>query len=339
MNGAGRYAELAAAVRSFKAELIRPDQIERLVEAGSFSETVTMLTAGKVTAVDGAEISSVEAYLVHRVIELAERLTSYTPYDSKPLIRLISRSYELECVKEILRALEDKVSSEETLRHIVPAGRFTTELCKELIEAGNPTRVIEAIQDESLRRHLASKLAGERSGVSVVSAVDQYYYQRLWAASNLPDPLDTQSARSLIGELVDQMNILLAIRARTLDLDSKATCETLLPVNYALGHVLSELAESTNIQNLIRAVEKTPYARAFEGRVGLNGGVARIERSLQRNHATSCLNAFAGSPFNIGLAVAFLFLKNYELRDLYTIVNGKANNIPAERIYDSLILR
>jgi len=339
VSGAGRYAELAAAVRSFKAELIGPDQIERLVETGSFSETVTMLTAGKVTAVDESEVSSVEAYLVQRVIELAERLSSYTPHDSKPLIKLITHSYELECAKEILRALEDNVSSEEALRQIVPAGRFTAERCKELIEAANPTRVIEAIQDESLRRYLTSKLAGERKGISAVSAVDRYYYQRLWAATSLPDPLDAQSARSLVGELVDQMNILLALRARTLNLDSKATSEILLPVNYALGHVLSELAESTNIQNLIRAVEKTPYAPALERQVGLNGGVARIERALQRNHAARCLNAFAGSPFNVGLAIAFLFLKNYELRDLYTILNGKANSVSAERIYDSLILR
>jgi vacuolar-type H+-ATPase subunit C/Vma6 len=51
------------------------------------------------------------------------------------------------------------------------------------------------------------------------------------------------------------------------------------------------------------------------------------------------LNAFAGSPFNVGLALAFLFLKNYELRDLFSLINAKANSVPAERVLDSLILR
>ncbi len=47
MTGAGKYAELAAAVRCFKADLIRTTEIERVIESGSLSETVSMLTRRK----------------------------------------------------------------------------------------------------------------------------------------------------------------------------------------------------------------------------------------------------------------------------------------------------
>lgn len=189
-----------------------------------------------------------------------------------------------------------------------------------------------------LRQFIAPRLAGDKSGMTVVSAIDQYYYSRLWSASNLPDPLDAQSARKLIGEFVDHLNILLAFRARLVGLDARSTDDLFIPVNYGLGRSLNELAESTNIPNLIRTVEKSPYSRAFEGQTGLEASVTKVEHALHRSHALSCLNAFAGSPFKVGLALAFLFLKSYELHDLFAIFNGKANDVASDRIIGSLIL-
>jgi len=336
-GSAGRYAELASAVRSFKADLIHPSQLERYLEAGSLSETVSMVTGGHITSVEESDLNPVEAYLVGQVAQLAQRLASYAPYDSKQLIALFFAGFEYACVKEILRAIAEQVDPEEALRHIVPAGKFTAERCKDLIETHNPGRVVEMIDDEGLRRSVAPKLTGEKGGLQAVSAIDQYYYTRLWSASNLPDPLDTQSAKGLIGELIDHANILLALRARLIGLDARITSDMMIPVNYALGHAFNELPEATNVQNLARILEKTPYARSFEGVAALNGKV--VEVALNRSHATACLNAFAGSPFNVGLALAFLFLKNYELRDLFSLINAKANNVPADRVLDSLILR
>lgn len=339
MTGAGRYAELAAAVRSFKAELIQPNQVERLVEAGSLSETVSLLTEGHVTSADSSDLTAVESYLIQRVIEIAQRLAAYAPHDSRSLIKLFPTWYEYVCIKDILKSISDQVDPDEALRYIVPAGRFTPDRCKELIESHNPNRVIETLDDEALKRFVTPKLTGERGGIGAVTAVDQYYYSRLWTASNLPDPLDAQSARALIGELIDHVNIILSFRARLVGLDGRSTSEMMIPINYGLGQALGELSEATNAQNLIRVLEKTPYGRSLQGPLSVSGVAVGIERALNRSHVNSCLNAFAGSPFNVGLALAFLFLKNYELRDLFSLINGKANNVSADRVLESLILR
>jgi len=336
-GSAGRYAELASAVRSFKAELIQPSQFERFLETGSLSETVNMVTGGRITSVEESDLNPVEGFLVGRIAELAQRLASYAPYDSKQLIKLFFTGFEYACVKEILRAIAEQVDPEEALRHIVPAGKFTADRCKDLIETHNPNRVVEMIDDEGLRRFVTPKLTGERGGLQAVSAIDQYYYTKLWSASNLPDPLDTQSAKGLIGELIDHANILLALRARLMGLDARTASDMMIPVNYGLGHAFNELPEATNVQNLARILEKTPYANSFDGAAAPSGKA--IECALNRSHAIACLNAFAGSPFNVGLALAFLFLKNYELRDLFSLINAKANNVPADRVLASLILR
>jgi vacuolar-type H+-ATPase subunit C/Vma6 len=337
MTGAGRYAELAAAVRSFKAELIQPYQLERLLESGSLSEIVSMITGGRITSVEGSDVNPTEAYLVQRVIELAQRLSSYAPQDSRPLIALFSKGFEFACVKEILRASGERVEPEEALRRIIPAGKFTADRCKDLIESHNPNRVIEAVEDDGLRRFVAPKLTAERGGLQAASAVDQYYYMKLWAASNLPDPLDAQSAKGLIGEAIDHMNILLALRARLMGLDARGASEMMIPINYSLGQAFNEIPEASNTQNLGRILENTRYANSFESVATVSGG--DVECALNRKHANACLNVFAGSPFTVGLALAFLFLKNYELRDLFNLVNAKASGVPPERVLNSLILR
>jgi vacuolar-type H+-ATPase subunit C/Vma6 len=339
MAGAGRYAELAAAVRSFKAELIRSSQVERFIESASLSEVVNLLTKGRVAYVEGDDLSNVEVFLTQQAKDLAERLAAYSPHDSRSLIKLFSAWYELECVKGIIRSIADQIQPEEAARHIVPAGKFTEERCKELIEGRNLNRVVEMLDDQALKAFLAPRLTSEKSAASSVFAVDQYYYTRLWNASNLPDPLDAQSARSLIGELIDHLNVLLAFRTRLIGLDARSTLALMIPVNYALGRSFSELAEGANIQSLMRVLEKTPYAKALQVPSLVDENVASIELALNRSHAVACLNAFAGSPFNVGLALALLFLKNYELRDLFSIINGKANNASAERVLNSLILR
>ena len=336
MTGAGKYAELAAAVRSFKAELIQPSQIERLVEAGSLSETVSMLTEGHVTTASATDLIPVESFLIQRIIELAQRLTSYTPYDSRALVKLFAAAHEYACIKEILKAINDQVPPEEALAHIVPAGKFAPERCKELLESRNPSRVIEAFGDEAFKRFMTPKLAIEKGGMIAVASVDQYYYQKLWQASNLPDPLDAQSARGLVGQMIDRLNMLLCFRGRLMGLDARATSDMMIPVNYGLGHAFNEMSEATSTQNLLRVLDKTPYSHVLQGQAVTDGRA--VERMLNRSHAESCLNAFAGSPFNVGLALAFLFLKNYELRDLFSLINGKANNVPADQIVESLIL-
>jgi vacuolar-type H+-ATPase subunit C/Vma6 len=336
-GSAGRYAELAAAVRSYKAELIRRDQIERIIESGSFSETISQLTHGQLTLADNSDLAPVETFLIQRVASIGTSLSAYAPYDSRKLIRLLSQRYEFDCIKQILKCTIEQMAPEEALRDISPVGRFTADRCKELIEARNPNRVIDALADEDLKQITSAKLS-EKNARAAVAAVDQYYYGKLWAASNLPDPLDAQSARSLIGELIDHLNVLLALRAKVVGLDSRTTLEMMIPVNYALGKAHSEIAEASSFANALRVMDKTQYSKAFQNLQASDAVDVNVELALHIIHAHSCLNSFAGSPFNVGLAVGLLFLKEYELHDLLTVMNGKANNVASDHITECLIL-
>lgn len=339
-GSADRYAELAAAVRSNKAELIHRDQIERIIESSSLSETINHFTHGQLTSSVATELAPVEALLTQRVISMGTNLSAYAllaPQESRNLIQLLSQRYEFDCLKQLLKCTIEEVEPEAGLRDIAPAGRFTAERCKELIETRNPIRVIDIFADKDLKQIVGAKLS-ERDIRATVAAVDQYYYGKLWSASKLPDLFDALSARSLIGELIDHLNVLQALRAKVVGLDSRTTAEMMIPVNYALGKAFSEITSASSFTNALRIMDKTQYSQAFRNLPASETVTVEVERALWIRHAKNCLNMFAGSPFNVGLALGLLFLKHYELHDLLAVINGKANNVASDRITESLIL-
>ena len=336
-GSAGRYAELAAAVRSYKAELISRDQIERIIESGSLSEAISQLTRGQATLGESGDLAPAEAFLIQRVISMSTSLSAYAPYDSRNLIRLLAQRYAFECIKQVLKCTIEQLEPSVAIRNITPAGEFTLDKCKELIESRNPNRVIDSLADDDLRQITSSKLS-EKDPRAAVAAVDQFYYRRLWTSSNLPDPLDAQSARSLIGALIDHLNVLLALRGKVVGLDSRTISDLMIPVNYALGKASSEIAEASSFANALRVMEKTRYSGAFRNLPASGTVIVDVERALHVSHAQDCLNSFAGSPFNVGLALGLLFLKDYELHDILSVISGKANNVASDRIVDSLIL-
>lgn len=336
-GSAGRYAELAAAVRSYKAEMMNRDQIERVIESGSLSETVGQLTRGQMTLGASGDLASAESFLIQRVISMGTNLSAYAPYDSRSLIRLLTQRYEFDCVKQVLKCTIEQLEPSVVMLNISPAGKFTSDRCKELIESRNPNRVVESLADDELKQITSSKLS-EKNSRAAVAAVDQYYYKKLWTASNLPDPLDAQSARSLIGELIDHLNMLLALRGKIIGLDSRTISDLMIPVNYALGKALSEVGEASSFANALRVMEKTRYSAALRNLPASDTVIVDVERALYASHAQSCFNSFAGSPFNVGLALGLLFLKDYELHDIMAVISGKSNNVAADRISESLIL-
>jgi vacuolar-type H+-ATPase subunit C/Vma6 len=59
-------------------------------------------------------------------------------------------------------------------------------------------------------------------------------------------------------------------------------------------------------------------------------GLPKLEILLKRRILEECQAAFVGSPFHIGLPLAFLILHDYEVQDLIVLIEAKASEMPEE---------
>jgi len=67
-------------------------------------------------------------------------------------------------------------------------------------------------------------------------------------------------------------------------------------------------------------------------------GLPKLEVILKRALLKRCLAAFVGSPFHIGIPLAFLVMSDLEAQDLIVLVEAKSTNL-AEDVYRPFLLK
>jgi vacuolar-type H+-ATPase subunit C/Vma6 len=59
-------------------------------------------------------------------------------------------------------------------------------------------------------------------------------------------------------------------------------------------------------------------------------GLPKLEVLLKRRILEECLAAFVGSPFHIGIPLAFLVMHDFEVQDLIVLIEAKASGMPED---------
>ena len=66
-------------------------------------------------------------------------------------------------------------------------------------------------------------------------------------------------------------------------------------------------------------------------------GLPKLEVLLRRQVMKQCLAAFVGSPFHIGIPLAFLVMHDLEVQDLIVLIEAKSSNMPDEEFRPFLL--
>lgn len=343
LGGASKYAQVSAAVRALRSDMLVGERFEKFVRTSNFAEALNILaeTRRDLPITADADAQNVERVVLQDLVRTITKLASYCPPDCGKLITQFMKGRELECLKTLMRATAEDLDPEQIIHTIVPVRNFTLEVCRNLLQSRNMGRIAESIPDENLRRAVGGAIGAGKAIDEIEALIDAYGYLRTWAASKFSTYEDMSSTRMLLGEAVDIHNLLQVVRSQTLGLPASSIKGLLVPLQFHLGPTLVEAAESGSTVNSLRAFEKTaygsvisPFANSFKEGESLYA----LEVSLKRHHAKRCAAVFQGFPFVPALPVAFTYLKGYELGDLITILNGKRDGLSEDGIRSSLIL-
>jgi vacuolar-type H+-ATPase subunit C/Vma6 len=274
------------------------------------------------------------------MISVVHKLVNLSPDDCARLLTAFEGQYRLEHLKAGLRLIAAKESKE------LQSDAFSTEYIDDSVrsaaETRNVERLVQAAGVPSLHGEISTALAEKRPPALVEAIVDRYAFLRTWASSDMPEWMDKESVRGLVGEQIDITNMLLVARSKVLGGADEELQRVLVPVDYHLGGTLSEAASAGSVTNALRAFAKTAYGSSIERFLDTNkegDSLHPLEVSLRRRHANRCLAVFGGFPFHAGLPLAFAYLTGYELSDVSSIVSAKRDGVPMERIQQFLILQ
>ena len=66
-------------------------------------------------------------------------------------------------------------------------------------------------------------------------------------------------------------------------------------------------------------------------------GLPQLELRLQRHVIRECMASFVGNPFQIGVPLAYLVLRDLEIQDLTVLIEAKSSHLPAEKFQPYLL--
>lgn len=339
------FGFVTARVRALKSFLLASQDFDTLLQAHDEKEALQRLASMPRYGenVPGLAVKpsleQVEEALLTSYVELVARVTSWTRGRAAELLEYANRRFGYENLKLVLTALFARIGPKEAVRFLLPSTSYSREECLVMMEKGSIEEILPSIEDE-LQEPVSEALTSARALGTVLpleQALNSFHFSRLWAMAQALESWDRIYASLLIGQEIDISNILTVTRAKGLRVSKERLQALLMPVRYRLKDELDSAIEAATVQEAVAALARGKYAGAL---ARLSTGVREVfevEMALKRHLAKESLKVFASFPLHVGLVLAYLNLKLYEISDVRSIVVGKSLGRSPELIRNSLV--
>jgi V/A-type H+-transporting ATPase subunit C len=342
-----------------KLKLMEPKQVTGLVGM-SLHHIVSVLekTPYKAEIVEAKtrelSSSSLEDALLQNFIKTCEELRELSPKDVRSLLSALLMKFEVYCVKALLRAKEAELSVTEAMKYIVPVGRLNEARCRNILETSKSIAdVIDSLLDLEYAAVLEKAFTvylEEKNFYLLEVALDRHVYSKMWRASGKLWGMDKKIARTVVGLKIDFVNVKSILRCKAMGINEHQIKRYIIPASEVLGKKeLNEVMNASDVQTAIEyLVKSAKLARArdhyyifAELQELYVTSLTKLETILDRGLLETNLRMIKRyTPFfNIGLLLAFLNLKWFEVKNLRAIILGAEYGIAPERVKKLLILQ
>ena len=353
-GGVAGYAAISARVRAKYAELLTPQDIVRLSEAPDFLSLFTLL---KGTAygpyLEGLKDKDINPRRV--IIQIKRKLADafysviqMAPVETRPLVKQLYRYYEIGNLKAVLRAIvtvstwNTETALWDRVRDVLFPFSESVLPAQAMVESGSVATAVDLLHGTPYEETLSfamKRYSSEQNLFPIEVALDLSYWRRLWSEAQKLTGQDREHSVRIIGSLLDMNNLMWAIRYRVYHkLSEEEVINYTLPFGYRVKDSdIRAIAAGADTASVIN--------RVFPGLPDVNAllenpqtGLPRLEVLLKQRIMKECLAAFVGSPFHIGLPLAFLILHDFEVQDLIVLIEAKSSELPEDE-YRSFLLK
>ncbi len=347
MAGVSDYAAISARVRAKYAGSLTPQDIARLSESPDFT---SLFNALKNTAygpyLDGLKDKEINPKRVitqikRKVADSYYGVISMTPIQTRPLVKELYRYFELGNLKAVLRGIVT-VSSWNTetalwdrvREALFPLGEGSVLPAQAMVESGSISAAVDLLHGTPYEETLAfamKRYSAEQNLFPLEVALDLNYWRHLWAQAAKLTGADRDPGVKIIGSLLDMNNLMWAIRYRVYyKLSEEEIINYTLPRGYRVQDSdIRAIAAGGDIASIVTRI----YPSIADVNALLENpqeGLPKLEVLFKRQIMKQCLAAFVGSPFHIGIPLAFLVMSDLETQDLVVLIEAKSSNMPED---------
>jgi V/A-type H+-transporting ATPase subunit C len=320
-----RYIYAVGRIRALERRLLTRADFGRLLDAPNLDGALRLLAEMGYPVPEGA--SAYEPVLTaenQAALELLETLT-----EDRALVEIFRSRYDFHNLKVLLKA---ERSGQDLDQAIVDLGTVPVEELREAVYAGEPDRLPEPLA-EAMRAAQARYEEGGNPG-DLDAAVENVQYAEL---SGMIEEMNNRFLSAWLALDVDLLNIRSFLRFRWLQEDIKTFPEILLPGG-SLGWDFFRPIREEALEALAQAFGRTPYGRVVSDGIGQlqsRRSFAPLERGCD-DLMIELLRTSSQTSFGVEPLAAYLLLKEFEIRSVRSVLVGKLNGLPREKIKERL---
>jgi len=347
-GGVNGYAFINARVRVMYSTLLSAQETAQLVESPDLNALLTLLKhtayAPYLEKVKDKDLTARRAAFQIRG-RLADTFTSIihaAPEHTRSLLTQFYRYFEVANLKAVLRGIVTQTPWEQVRFVLFPFGTEAVFPVQEMLEAGSVAAAAELLRGTPYYETLSFALKRyntEQNIFPLEVALDLNYWRELWKLVHLLPDNDRVQALKIVGEMVDMNNLMWVIRYRVYhNLSEEELINYTLPFGYRVrDEDIRAIAAGADISQVVKRVY--PQLTDVDGMLQEPRlGLPSLEMAIQHRVIERCRAAFVGSPFHIGLPLAYLALSEYEIQDLVVMIEAKATGVSVEDFRKYLVM-
>lgn len=338
---------LTSKVKALYSKILNQSDYHNLIEASSITEIVAYLKNN--THYNEVLVGTDIANLHRRDVEILIRksilsdfyhLYFYLPVKVQKLFKLIERRYEIENIKFIFRSLHSGHLEYISKERLFPVNHKT--ISEETFMAiKNFDDALNTFKNSIYSGVITSAYDNYRKTQKLqylLNAIDFWYFSSLESEFK-KNPEFSSNLRDLFFKQVDLINIQWIYRARLLfKLSTSEVLNLLLPITFKLSKSeIENLSTSEDLNDFIEKISLTFYGEYFKN-IDQNIFSYIIERLCNRILLKDAKELISETQNGLTVMSGYLFLREYEYKDLITLIEAKRYKIPNDRFNAFLLL-
>lgn len=260
------------------------------------------------------------------------KLIHYFSGYSKEFIKLLLVRYEIEDLKILLRGIEAEKDPDKMRAAFIYLGQYSKVDYDELAKSRSIGDLIDSLKDTIYYSILQSAYPHYEETHNLFHMemnLDLSYFRMIKKMIKKLSMDDNKILSKLIGMQVDLFNIIWIYRCKTYyELAPEQILNYTIDLYYSLDlQVVKEMCQAVSIEELEKTVQKTSYRKIFEEKKFeeiLQG------RAVQQYFYQTFHKAMKRGQLNLGTVLSYFKLKEYEIRDLITLIEMVRYENPPE---------
>jgi V/A-type H+-transporting ATPase subunit C len=340
-----KYSNLASKIGVMYGRMLSIEDYEELTSKKTVKDVAAYL---KYNTHYNDVLSEVNENIIHRgqlekifknsLLDDYFKLFHYVRGNVKKFLRLVFLKYEIEDLKILLRVLNTEHNTKAVRDSLLFLRKYCTIDLDKLAKSKDIQDFILNLKGSKYYNILAPFIVNKEYAniFNIEMSLDLYFFSLIWKNKDkLLGGHDREIITSSFGEEIDVQNILYIYRSKRFhNVPKEIIYSYLIPFRKKLSHdAIVSMVEAKEIEDVMDIIKKTKYAEIFN---------ENNDHFFDRNFSIYVYkrnkNFMKNEKFSIGLIMAYLHLKEIEIKFIVSIIEGIRYSLPPGDLKKNIFL-